>query len=108
MQNSDYSLRYLPKFYEDLEQIVIYIGVILKNVKAANDFLDAVELVIKKRLPFAESFEPYTSIKKRKYPYYRIYVGNYTIFYVVIVEDGERIMEVRRIIYSKRDVDNEL
>ena len=106
MQNNDYSLRYLPKFYEDLEEIAIYIGLVLKNIKAANDFLDNVELAIRKRLPFAESFEPYQSIKKRKHQYYRIYVGNYTIFYVVITENDEKIMEVRRIIYSKRDVEN--
>ena len=36
-----------------------------------------------------------------KYPYYRIYVGNYTIYYVVI----EDVMEVRRILYSKRNME---
>ena len=38
--------------------------------------------------------------------YYRIYVKNFTIFYVVFEE--ERIMEVRRILYSKRNMLNML
>ncbi|MCM1488697.1 MAG: type II toxin-antitoxin system RelE/ParE family toxin, partial [Firmicutes bacterium] len=32
---------------------------------------------------------------------YRIYVGNYTVFYVVIGD----VMEVRRFIYSRRNFD---
>ena len=47
------------------------------------------------------SFEPFKSNKCRKDTYYRIYVGNYTVFYVVI----DDVMEVRRLIYSKRDLD---
>ena len=46
------------------------------------------------------SFEPYKSIKHRNDNYYRIYVGNYTVFYVVI----DDVMEVRRFIYSARDL----
>lgn len=48
----------------------------------------------------AEAFEPYHSLKERQYPYYRIYVKNYTIFYVVI----DDVMEVRRILYNKRNL----
>ena len=43
MADTQYELRYLPLFYEDLEQKVIYISEMLKNKKAANDLLDAVE-----------------------------------------------------------------
>jgi hypothetical protein len=38
--------------------------------------------------------------KRKKYPYYRIQVKNYTVFNVVI----DDVMEVRRIIYSRRDL----
>ena len=55
---------------------------------------------ILERLNFAESFEPYPSTKQREYPYYRIYVHNCTVFYVVI--DG--VMEVRRFLYSAQDI----
>lgn len=63
--------------------------------------IDSVEEAILKRLPVAESFEQYHSIKERKYPYYRIYVGSYIIYYVVIDDEGEdKIMEVRRFLYK--------
>ena len=66
--------------------------------------MDDVQQAIHKRLPYAESFEHYHSLKTREYPYYRIYVKNYTIYYVVI----EDVMEVRRILYSKRAVSEEI
>lgn len=59
------------------------------------------EKTILERLETPLSFEPYHSAKYRKDVYYRIYVGNYTIFYVVI----DDVMEVRRFIYSGRDYD---
>ena len=84
MNKSVYSLRYLPLFYDDLEEHVMYISDVLRNKDAANKLIDVVEKAILNRLPNAESFEPYHSRKERKYPYYRIYVKNYTIYYVVI------------------------
>ena len=44
----------------------------------------------------------YGGMWERRYPYYRIQVKNYTIFYVVI----GNTMEVRRIIYSRRNLQN--
>lgn len=46
MADTKYKLRYLPLFYEDLEQKVMYFVENLHNQKAANDLLDAVENVI--------------------------------------------------------------
>ena len=106
MADTQYELRYLPLFYEDLEQKVIYISETLNNEKAANDLLDAVEKAIMERLPIAESFEPYRSIKERQYKYYRIYVKNFVIYYVVIDDIGsKKIMEVRRFLYNKQDLE---
>ena len=105
MADTQYELRYLPLFYEDLEQKVIYISETLYNEKAANDLLDAVEKAIMERLPIAESFEPYRSVKERQYKYYRIYVKNFVIYYVVIDDIGsKKIMEVRRFLYNKQDL----
>lgn len=104
MSNSKYELRYLPSFYEDLEQKVIYIAEKLRNAKAANDLLEAVENAIFERLPNAEAFEKYHSLRERKYTYYRIYVKNYVVYYVVIDDEGQnKIMEVRRFLYNKQD-----
>lgn len=46
MADIQYELRYLPLFYRDLEQKVLYISDVLHNPKAANDLLDAVESAI--------------------------------------------------------------
>ena len=89
---------------EDLYEIVTYITERLKNPVAANKLIDDVENAIIKRSSYAESFEPYHSVKERKYPYYRIYVGNYVVYYVVI----DDVMEVRRILYNKRNVKDKL
>ncbi len=101
-----YILRYLPLFYDDLESILKYITEELHNRDAAVNLLNSVETAIKNRLPIAESFEQFHSRKERRYPYYRIYVENYIIFYVVIKENGLKCMEVRRIIYRGRDLFN--
>ena len=104
MADAQYELRYLPLFYDDLEQKVIYISETLHNEKVANDLLDAVEKAIMERLPIAESFEPFRSVKERQYKYYRIYVKNFVIYYVVIDGIGsKKIMEVRRFLYNKQD-----
>ena len=101
MGETTYTLSYLPLFYDDLEESVVYISDVLCNAEAANDLIDAVEKAILKRLPNAESFEPFHSRNERKYPYYRIYVKNYTIYYVVLpVGKGKKIMEVRRMLHN--------
>lgn len=61
-------------------------------------------LMILKRLENPLAFEPYRSAKMREYPYYRIYVRNYVVYYVVI----GNVMEVRRLIYSARNTDRHL
>ena len=69
MLSKKYRLRYLPLFYEDLEEKVIYIAENLKNPQAANDLLNKVEAAILERLPIAESFESYHSVRERRYSY---------------------------------------
>lgn len=104
MNNSKYDLRYLPLFYEDLENKATYIAEKLQNPQAANDLIDAVEKAILERCPNAEAFEKYHSLNERKYPYYRIYVKNYVVYYVVIDDEGQnKIMEIRRLLYNKQN-----
>lgn len=45
------------------------------------------------------NYEPCYSVYDREHEYYRIYVKNYVVYYVVI----GNVMEVRRIVYGKRD-----
>ena len=100
MESKHYKLRFLPLFAEDLGEIVDYISNKLQNPAAAEDLVDLIQNAIRERSMCAEAFEPYHSLKERQYPYYRIYVKNYTIFYVVIGD----VMEVRRILYNKRNL----
>lgn len=95
-----YTLRYLPLFEEDLAQIVDYIVTVLENPDAAEHLLNAIEDAILQRSVCAEAFEQYPSRRERRYPYYRIYVENYIVFYVVTGD----VMEVRRILYGGRNI----
>lgn len=99
MGGKRYDLRILSLFEDDLNEIVDYITYRLKNPIAAEALVDDVEAAIQERLTCAEAFEAYSSSRERRYPYYHIQVRNFTIFYVVI----GNTMEVRRILYSRRN-----
>jgi plasmid stabilization system protein ParE len=96
-----FSLRYLPLFIQDLTAARDYIAIKLESPAAAQRLIDETEKAIQKRLLSPLSHKAYPSKKERKYPYYRIRVKNYIIFYVVI----DTIMEVRRFLYNKRNID---
>lgn len=104
MANEIYKLRYLPVFEQDLVQTVNYITNVLKNPEAAEKLVNDVETAILERLNNPLAFEPYPSVKKRKYPYYRIYIRNYVVYYVVVGD----VMEVRRFLYGARDTERYL
>ena len=104
MTNDSYQLRYLPLFEQDLMQTVNYITNVLKNKDAATALVNDIETAILKRLHNPAAFEPYPSTKDRDTPYYRIYVHNYVIYYVVI----DNIMEVRRLMYGARNIHKHL
>lgn len=104
MKNKSYQLRYLPIFEQDLISTANYIANVLKNEVAALRLIDDIEAAIMERLNNPVAFEPYRSAKKRDYLYYRIYVRNYVVYYVVI----DDVMEVRRLMYGARDTDRHL
>lgn len=95
----DYKLRYLPLAKDDLVGIIDYIQDVLQNPIAAENTLNKIEDAIISRVPMCESFPVWQSTKNRKYPYRRINVGNYTVWYVVI----DDVMEVRRIQPANRN-----
>ncbi len=102
MENKTYRLRYLPLFEQDLLETVGYITNVLNNPDAALRLVDSVESAILERKNNPTMFEPYHSAKERNHDYYRIYVNNYAVFYVVI----DDVMEVRLFLYGARDIDN--
>jgi len=100
MDNQQYTLSILPLFEKDLQEARDYIAFDLQNSEAALKLIEDTEAAILKRLRNPLGFEPYHSKKDRKHPYYRIYIRNFTVFYVVI----GNVMEVRRFVYSKRNL----
>lgn len=102
MMNKTYRLRYLPLFEKDLMEAVGYIADALNNADAAYRLVDKVEAAILERKNNPTIFEPYHSKKARQHEYYRIYIDNFTVYYIVI----DDIMEVRRFLYKARDINN--
>jgi len=100
MDRIEYSLQYLLLFEQDLAAVRHYIECILQNPHAALQLIEDTERAIYKRLANPISFEPVRSTRNRKHPYYSIYIRNYMVLYVVI----DNVMEVRRFVYSKRDL----
>ena len=95
-----YSLRYLPLFWDDLADAVIYIRDALGNPEAAARLLDQVEQGILDRLENPKAAAIYKTTRERPLPYYWFAVGDYMVFCVV---DGG-VMEVRRFAYGARDL----
>ena len=96
----EYTLRYLPLFESDLMAARNYIIYTLNNPAAAIRLVEDTEKAILKRLDNPLAFQPYNSARDRKHIYYRIKIRNFSVFYVVIGD----VMEVRRFVYSKRNL----
>ncbi|MBQ9348484.1 MAG: type II toxin-antitoxin system RelE/ParE family toxin [Oscillibacter sp.] len=94
-----YKLRIHHRFSEQVAEILEYIARKLNNPIAAEAFEKKIEEAVLDRLPFAESFQIYQFDEQTSTPYYTIPVKNYTILYVVI----DDVMEVRQIVYSRRN-----
>ncbi len=95
-----YKLRYLPLFWDDLNEAVSYIADVLENRSAAERLLDSVEAKILEYAQTPRIAPVYKTTRKRSLPYYWFEVGSYMVFYVVI----DDVMEVRRFLYGARDL----
>ena len=94
-----FELRYSPEFLKDFEGINFYIKHELNNIIAAENLLNKVEEKIKERRENPLGYEEYKT--KANNIYYRIYIDNYIVFYTV----NGTTMEIRRIIYGRRNFD---
>lgn len=103
MLERKYKLVFLPLAEEDLTGIVLYISHQLQNPSSAMHIMNRIWDAIIERSTAPESFQKFESAKNRSDTYYRINVGkSFSIFYVV----KGQTMEVRRILYSARDIDS--
>ena len=99
---TNYTIKYLPSFDKEFNDILYYIAYVLKNKIAAENLLKNVNNSITKRSINPKSFEIYRSNKKRKYNFYKINLKSFTIFYTV----QNNSMEIVHILYNKRNFDN--
>jgi plasmid stabilization system protein ParE len=98
--DSVFDICYLPLFEDDMAKVRDYITFDLQNPVAALRLIEDTEKAILNRSKNPLGFKPYYSKKDRKQPYYRINIKNYSVFYVVI----ENTMEIRRFVYSRRNI----
>lgn len=101
MANNKYAIKYSTTYIKQFNNILKYVINDLNNKIAAENFYNEVIKEIEAKSYNPTSYEKYISNRKRKNTYYRIYVRNYTIFYTA----KDNIMEIRRILYSRRNLD---
>ena len=105
MMQEKLKIRYTDSFDRDLDETAYYISNDLHNPDAADRFLSEVETAIEEqRSHDPEIFAVYAYSADTSLPYYRILVVNFIVLYVIIEEDGESIMEMRRILYGRRNI----
>ena len=93
-------LRYLPLFWDDLNEAVTYLNGALQAPEAAERLIDAAEAGILAHVQNPTFATVYKTTRERPLPYYWFEVGSYMVFYVVF----DDVMEVRRFLYGARDL----
>ncbi len=101
-----YKLSYLPLARCDIANAVNYIAEELFAPKAALDLLDALDKSISHLINFPYSCRVYQPVKPLEQEYRIMSVKNYAIFYTV--DEQNKLVEITRVIYAKRDLSNQL
>ena len=96
----EYTIKYLPVAEKDLLEIISYISEILEAPKTALNFIDEVERKILELKANPYSHHLYRPSKPIDTEYRLLRVKKYLVFYVVV----DNIVEIHRIIYTKRDL----
>ena len=97
-----YEIGYLSVALQDMRDITQYIAVQLQALDAAYRILDSIEGAIQQLTEFPYSFPVYRTIRPVQFEYRMLPVKNYLVFYTVFEE--QKIVEVHRILYAKRNV----
>jgi plasmid stabilization system protein ParE len=95
-----YKTKYLPIASTDIAQIVDYIAMTLSNITAANAFLDELDRIVTRIEDMPYAFRVYERLDSESEEIRVAPVKNYYLFYAVVGD----VIEVRRIIYQKRDI----
>ena len=98
-----YKLSYLTVANRDIANTVHYIAETLFSPKAALDLLDALDKSISRLKQFPYSCRVYQPVKPLENEYRILIVKNYAVFYTV--NEQEKLVEIYRVIYARRDFD---
>ena len=96
-----YKISYLPLALDDLKDIVRYISYKLESPRAAQRLLSKIDREVRKIASNPFRCRLYASPEKLKYEYRVLHIDNYSLFYVT---ENEKI-EIHRVIYSRRDIE---
>jgi plasmid stabilization system protein ParE len=97
----EYEAHYLPLALADLEEIFQYVCTVLEAPAAAVDLCSEIDNAIHNFCRFPYAHRVYRTEKVLKNEYRKIDVKNFSVFYTVT----GAIVEIHRIVYSKRDMD---
>lgn len=98
MENK-YKLRYIKLAHSDLRGIIDYISNQLFARQAALDLVDKLDKAISNLIHYLFSGHPYRNNHRLEDEYRVLVVENYMVFYVVYND----VVEIRRILYGKRN-----
>lgn len=101
-----YKLSYLPLANRDISDAVNHIAEAFAAPKAAFDLLNALDESISRLKEFPYSCRVYRPVKPLAQEYRIITVRNYAVFYTV--NEQEKLVEIYRVIYAKRDLEKQL
>lgn len=106
MSNNNYSLKFTPKAYNDLDEIYSYISTKLFAEVAAENLMDKIESEIKRlaEFPFSCGFVLDEPLKNKGYR--KLIVDNYIVFY--LLNEVEKQVVIMRILYGAINYQNVL
>jgi len=106
MPENNYSLKFTPKAYDDLDEIYNYISTKLFSEIAAQSLMDKIESKIMRlaEFPFLCGFVLDEPLKNRGYR--KLIVENYIVFY--LLNEIEKHVVIMRILYGATNYQNVL
>ena len=89
-----------------MQEIVSYIANVLHNPEAADKLANRLIEAPESIREFPYSHPVYIPLKPLKHEYRRLYISNYTMYY--IIDEKTKTISIERVIYSSRSIADEL
>lgn len=93
---------YRPRALTDIESIVIYVGEVCGNLKAAQDIYASIREAVSKLCEIPSMGKPFVNAELTNNAYRVWTVENYKIFYDY--DDG--VLRIWRVLHQRQDIDD--